>query len=226
LIPFLLGLFMMLSYGARGPLNCLVLYTAVKLLIVFVEKGVHGKLVLVLNISSIGVSLYLVIDKIFDWLMTVFQNLGFSTRSVKMLMDSSFLTDTSRYQIYTFCYDRILSHPYLGTGVVNDRIYIANTIFGGDSPIGNYPHNIFLEIWMQFGIFIGTILLVVIMLVLLNGLSSRISADAKGTALILIGTGFFPLLFSGSYIDSNAFYILMGVCGTLAYPLRWNATKT
>lgn len=226
LVPFLLGLFIMLSFGARGPLTCLVLYIALKLLIAFVRMEIHKRLALVAITSISGVLLYTLFYRLIDWLIGIFQSFGFSIRAIQGLMDSSFLTDASRSQIYAYCINYISRNPLWGTGLVNDRVYITNAIFSGDSPIGNYPHNIFLEIWMQFGIFFGTIILAIIIIMLLKGLSSKISADAKSVTLILIGTGFFPLLFSGSYINSSNFYILIAVCGTIGYSLRRSDAKT
>ena len=226
LVSFFLGLFIMLSFGARGPLTCLAFFIALKLLTAFAKMEIHKKLALAFITSICGVLLYTLFYKLINWLIDVFQSFGFSIRAVQGLVDSSFLTDLSRSQIYTYCLNRISRNPFVGTGLVNDRIYITNAIFSGDSPIGNYPHNIFLEIWMQFGIFIGTIILTIITFMLFKGLSKKIPEDAKNVTLVFIGIGLFPLFFSGSYVNSSNFYIMMAVCSTLSYSLRRNIAKT
>ena len=71
---------------------------------------------------------------------------------------------------------------------------------GAEAIAGNYPHNIFLEILLQFGIVVGTVILV--------GLACLIwKSFSKGTELersylcIMLMLGVMPLLVSGTYLE-------------------------
>jgi len=214
LIPLSLGTLIMLSYGARGPFICLLLYMFVK--IFFMSNKNNRSNITSISIVAICIYTYMFFFNILATILEFFETLGFSTRVINGLINASFFEDVSRQNIYKLCLERILSNPIVGTGIINDRIYISRVLFSGANPVGYYPHNIILEILMQFGIFIGIGILVSLILFISRLLLSKnVSNDSKNIVLIYIGIGFFPLLFSGSYISEEQFYILLAICLTI-----------
>ena len=75
---------------------------------------------------------------------------------------------------------------------------------------GLYAHNIFLEIYVEFGLILGSFIL---LFILYLAISSLLVKDIKkyGIALLWICLGLLPLFFSGSYLTSLEFWIMLAV---------------
>lgn len=211
LIPLLLSLFIMFSFGARGPLVCVALFAVLKF--VFELRAKRNRWIFIVLICILGVLVYTYYFAILQWFINLFEKLGFSSRSVSLILDNSFFEDKSRIKIYQCCLSYIANHPLWGTGLINDRIYLVNALYSGENAIGTYPHNIFIEILMQFGIIFGLILLGILITLLSKCLLQKSNKASRDMILIYLAVGVFPLLFSESYIDSSNFYLLLGLCG-------------
>lgn len=215
LIPFGISLFFMFAYGARGPVACLALFIIVNILLHF-EKRSRGRAVgFVAVLGVIAAAVYQYFYELLRWFQTLFAQLGFSIRTVDRLMNQSFFEDRGRNRIAEICIDRILEHPFIGIGPVNDRIYLANQFGNGEGAVGSYPHNFFLEILMQYGVILGGMMLLLFAFLILKALRTAPNANTKDLIVILIGSYFFPLLFSGSYLDSRGFYMLVAICAVI-----------
>lgn len=214
MIPLGISMFFMVAYGARGPLVCWILFFALQMMTRLSRENLLKKISVITAFSIVGIIVYHSYNNILLRLRTIFSQLHFSVRVIDMMLNYSFLTDRSRNSIASLCLERIWKNPLIGTGPVNDRIYIASQLGRGESAVGNYPHNIFLEFLLQYGVIIGGVFLLLIVWVLIK--SYRVAPDAasKDFILILIGTYLFPLFFSRSYLDSSGFYFLIAVCIT------------
>lgn len=62
----------------------------------------------------------------------------------------SFFTSSSRKEIWIRCINSISNHLIIGTGIGSDRVINAN--------VGLYAHNFLLELWVDFGIIVGSFL--------------------------------------------------------------------
>ncbi len=215
LIPLCISMFFMIAYGARGPLVCWGLFVILQLMIQLKRLTVIKRFFIAVCIGIAVIVLYNNYYSFLLMLQTQFERMGFSVRVVNRLLDNNFLIDVGRNNITSICLERIKYNPVLGTGPVNDRIYIAEHLGGGADAYGNYPHNIFTEIIMQYGIFIGGAILIAIIWMIVKAYRTVQDIQSKNFIIILIGTYLFPLLFSGSYVDSRGFYLLVAVCVTI-----------
>lgn len=212
LIPLVISMFFMIAYGARGPLVCWLLFILLLIIVRLVHEDNNIKKIYIIAVISalIGIvykSFYSILSQLLIW----FSELGFSVRIVNRLLDENFMEDAGRNSISEICLERIGDNPFIGTGIVNDRIYIASRL-GVTDAIGEYPHNVFLEFLMQYGMLVGIVLIVLMVWVLFK--SYRVASDkqTKDFIGILVGTYMFPLMFSESYINAPGFYLLVGVC--------------
>lgn len=120
-------------------------------------------------------------------------------------------TDRFRDSIYDFCISYIHNHIFWGSGIGNDRVLISNnTLVFEQDLMGNYPHNIFLELLMQYGLIIGGIIILYIMYKLSSFLYFEKDKYSIKIFSVLMGMGFFPLLYSSSYIENPLFFLLLG----------------
>ena len=77
---------------------------------------------------------------------------------------------------------------------------------------GFYAHNIFIEIFVHYGIIFGIVLTCILVSIILAGLF-RTSRTKSVVTFTLLSAGFLKLLFSGSYLNQEpAFYALLGLC--------------
>ena len=65
---------------------------------------------------------------IVSFLSEFLSSIGMSVRTLTMLQNNSFVEDESRSFIIQTCLSYIQTHPIRGTGMINDRIYLYNTI--------------------------------------------------------------------------------------------------
>ena len=136
-----------------------------------------------------------------------------STRNFTQLAQGTFLSNTSgRDPIYDYAWNYIGDHWLWGTGVVNDRVWINNAVMMETSAIGAYPHNIFIEWMMQFGLVAGVCICILFLLQAGKYAFGQYDKKFKTIFLIILATGCFPLFFSGSYISYPLFYAALGIC--------------
>lgn len=120
-------------------------------------------------------------------------------------------TDRFRDSIYDYCISYIHNHVFWGSGIGNDRVLISsNTLVFEQDLMGNYPHNIFLELLMQYGLIIGGIIILYVIYKIFSFLYVEKDKYSIMIFNILMGMGFFPLLYSSSYIENPLFFLLMG----------------
>ena len=78
--------------------------------------------------------------------------------------------------------------------------------------LGTYPHNLFLELLLQYGWVIGLFLCVLLLVLLVKALLKKNRPEFVFIVLLL-PCGFFKLMVTGSYLNQEpAFYALLGFC--------------
>ncbi|GAA1131378.1 hypothetical protein GCM10009670_25920 [Citricoccus alkalitolerans] len=204
---------MVMSTGARGPLVTIVLFVAIRgalkmrssprLVLLFVGGG-----------AALLVALQYVRDSLLSWLFETLENLGLSTRVVTRLLEGTLLEDRARGALAQHTVDLIVEHPVVGLGLGNERRHVA-VLMGDSGPsqwTGWYPHNVFLEVLSQFGVIVGSLILIWVAVKILRAVVATDDMDRSLTALIFVGMGLVPLLFSASYLSWPQFFALIGVC--------------
>lgn len=102
--------------------------------------------------------------------------------------------------LYRIVWNSIKESNYRGLGLLGDRLVLG----------GQYAHNVVLEFFSHFGVFIGGTIAFLYVLCLLY---VWVKTDKNGAELISIWTalGIVPLMFSGSYLLHMHFWILNGI---------------
>lgn len=90
--------------------------------------------------------------KIIGWLSRLVENLGMSTRIFDLFLEGEIVNSTGRDRLAEKVITAILQEPIWGYGIMGDWVITGNI----------YVHNIFLEMWCQFGLILGTIILAVV----------------------------------------------------------------
>lgn len=194
---------MVVLYGSRGPLLSVLIVA----LLVFILDGKNVLLkimiiAIVAGILSIGYS-YLHSQA---YEITLYLNrIGFDSRTINLLLND-IAHDSGRSQIYNMAFDLISQRPIWGWGP------------GGEVfKIGIYPHNIFLELLIDFGVFAGGILGILVLRMALTPFTMKMSSE-RDLLIMYLGLGLIPLLISSTYTEDYNFAIFVYLSTTCTIP--------
>ena len=133
-----------LTYGARGPIVCLLVSI---LFVIFGRANERTKLrTLFLTIIFLFFIGYVILsyDSIIERLYSMYPN----SRTINMLKTGNFMDLSGRDRIFTTTIEAIRNNPIQPHGLMADRVLLGH----GSINEGIYPHNLALELWYQFGI--------------------------------------------------------------------------
>ena len=126
--------------------------------------------------------------------------LGMSERVFDFIAEDFYLSH-GRDVLVEQSWEGIRDNP-LGYGFYGDRVLLST-----------YPHRLYLEVWLQYGLIFGTIMLGYIVYLLIRALNC-VKNDFRMTLffVLLICWVFIKLFISGSYTSEPSFFFLLGVC--------------
>lgn len=197
----LIGIFLVLAFGTRGPLICILVFCAV-LFIVFVpfKRKVLSRTVLLISLLFI----YLMFDKILLFIRDLISSIGMSTRIMDYYAMGMISDDSGRKEIQQVIISALKDNPFSGLGICGDwRV------------AGVYSHSIILEFLASFGVVFGCILLFLLLICYYRGFRSCSSLEQKEMLLLFIVCGFVKLLMSGTFVTESFFYFAIGYSVTL-----------
>lgn len=197
----LLGVFLMLGFGSRGPVLCVIVFVATILIIIAPFK--HKILGRIITIGVILV-IYFSIDKILSSLGEGLSSVGMSTRIMDYYSDGMLNDSSGRDEIQTVILRALSDNLLLGLGICGDMRIAAG-----------YSHNVVIEILASFGVLIGGFILISLFTCYYKAYRNCLNNEQKGIWLVLFISGFVGLLFSGTYLTSSFFYFLLGYSVTL-----------
>ncbi len=145
------GLVMILMAGSRGPLLCY----GIGLLLLSIEylKKNYLWLKLFPFIAGIGVFFELFKERLTEFLLSLLSNYFAGSRTIEKMMAGELSDDSARDAIWGRSWKLIQDSPFLGYGAYGDRPYIYQFHDAA------YSHNFFLEFLVDFGPWVGGLLL-------------------------------------------------------------------
>lgn len=196
----LLGTIYLLFLGTRGPAVVLAVYIAVLCL-----KYTKSKKRIIL-VAAIALVVYLffftdVPIKLAAILAGYAEKYGFSIRIFSFITQGNMFSDTSgRDQIYNTVIEKIGERPLLGYGIYGEWQFIQNP-----------SHRIWLEIWMHYGILLGSLLIMAWLHIVYRGYKCSVNDDAGNFILLwtvhIATRGIFGATYLGYYS-----FLLLGLC--------------
>lgn len=197
--------------GARGPLLCLLL-SCVVLFLIYAQMDIKKLIVVAIVGGLCAVVVFINYQSIMQWLISVFDSFGVSTRILYGLLNKDLSDDVMRGRLRSFAWEYAKNHIIGGTGFVNDRQLIYESLLVGvaQGASGTYVHNFFLELMMQFGLVPGLLMSVLFSAKLIKSFSRKYSFNTKLFLSMLLSIAFWPLMISRSYLSVAYFYLLSG----------------
>ena len=160
--------------------------------------------VVIILLSAIGLIFGLFYDEFLKLIHVMSTKVGFSTHLIDALSTNSIMQDKNREFLIENFIRSIKESPF-GYGVMGDR-YLSKSIYG-IKPM--YPHNIFLEIMVNFGYVIGGLLCIVLVFTIVKWLMSK-EQKKKKYIIVFVAASFVKLLVSGSYWNDQMFFMMLG----------------
>lgn len=193
--------------GARGPFLLCVLM----IIVGFMLSGFNrrGHIVIYILAGAAAITIFMNYQTILYWI-ALHSGGTFSMRTISRILNGSVLQDSGRNLIYGYAISFIKEHPIVGCGILNDRVLLSRNLSGLGGSIGSYPHNFFLEIFMQFGLPVGLLILFFLLKTVLKKYSQCTVYEEKLLFWGFVFCGFMPLMFSGSYLTFYMFWLFLG----------------
>ncbi len=191
-------------FGTRGPIIAVAVFCAIGLIYRFSKiKNIAVKIVLILivGIAAVYISTG---NRILEWaeiLSKRFGEIGFSTRIFDFLIEEQLAESVGRENLSDAVWKAIKQNAISGYGFMGDRAII--------SP---YVHNIVLEYWCSYGVFAGSVAVVLTAVMPLKAMSRSKGTDAFWLIMMFTCMVFIKLMLSGSYVYEPYFYLLIGLC--------------
>lgn len=218
LVLSVVGSFLILSMGSRGPFVCIVFFVAAYLL--FFKKYKRNALSKFL-IAAAAALLYLFADSILLLLIGIVSRFGLNVRVLESLMSKNMFAaenSSGRDRIWTELIQAIMKDSTgFGYGL------------GGDERItstGFEAHNVILAILISFGLILGGIILFLIIRYIFRAIKHTENTNQRVFLLLLFTVGFVKLLMSAIFIVDYYFFMLIGYSIALSNQKSGNLTKT
>lgn len=195
-----LSIFVLLAFGCRGAILCVVSFVFLYLLLV--KRLIRNVPLLIICLFACGICV-LFANQIITGMSALMENLGFSTRIFDFYFDSEILSGNGRNQIRTILFDELQEHPF-GLGIC-----------GAQGAIGTYSHNFILEFFISFGWALGGLICVGVFFFLFKGYNACANDEQRGFFLVLFCASVVHLFVSDIVWKDSSFYMLLGYSAML-----------
>ena len=196
--------------GTRGATVILLVNIAWNFIMGKNSKRMISKILILFGAIAVFVSSSLC-NSLIMWMYEFAQKLGLSIRIFDKLLGGTQLGSSGRDILTERLLASVNEHFLFGTGLCSDRMMV-----------GIYAHNMLVELWVEFGVVIGSLTLMILIYVLLRGYIGSNKSEERGLIIALICSAFLKLFLSGSYMDESLLFILLGICTGI---LRKNRKK-
>ncbi len=193
-----IGLLILLLYGTRGPLLIFIVFLASQFIIV---SNKYKRLLIILIVCIVA---YLFVSNYMAILFALrdfVTRIGASTRIIDFAINGNMADGNGREHINEYILEMIDNNPIFGYGIAGDR----NRGFA-------YAHNILFELWVSYGIPLGTFLLGGYLFIVIKSYIMEKNYFIKDILIpALFAKGFLMLFLSGSYLINKEFFLLLGL---------------
>lgn len=200
IIMILLSIVPILVLGARGPILCIGCYVIIFLINEICKKNpVKKEFLYFFSIIFILLSLIF-----FDEILTIINNIlnyfGIYSRTISLFLENN-LYLSGREIFYNKTFELLQLYPIIGVGIAGDRFHMN----------GSYVHNLFLELLLNFGIVLGTLIIIMLIVFFIKKIFF-IKGQQRKLFNVFFCMGVIPLMISGSYLTSPLFWIYLALC--------------
>ena len=195
------------AYASRGPIVCIGVYI---LMYVVFESSVsrRKKTIFIIVVSVLVITVYFNLDILAALFSRITGAQSGISRTIRLLQTNQIGYDADRFPVFKYYIDIIRESPFVGKGLAASWNY------------SSYPHNIFIEFCLAFGVPIGIFLSIMLVLSWYRGIRQTDSTLRRLAQVFVAGN--ISILWSGSFLMSPTFFVCLALCmkGTKRNRLR------
>lgn len=197
---YILGVIIMVFYGARTPLvSSLVSAALMYMIYIRQHKKVSARIMIYLMILVIAFIIISSSNVILAWLGDFGESIG--SYALSKLNQDAFLESAGRDSIYEGAIRLIRSKGGAPLGLFADRYYLDVI----------YVHNIFLEFLINFGVIVGGILSILLIYGIFRSFLVSKGESIKVFLIISFFAIFIRFLLSGSYLIEGMSFVYFAI---------------
>lgn len=200
-IESFVGFLFILVVGARGALLCAILYYVIFYYRHFKNNGKNNRIVILILLLCLFGLFYVVMEKVTNSITSG----SLYSRNLSFMSGTDFFTMDDRAEIQDAIKSAIEEFP-LGYGLFGDRYAMVK---GGLPP--SYSHNILIEIVCDFGVILGPLMILYLLMRIFKVLRKKNSIPELEVFICVLPIGFFKLFMSDSFIMDVGFWIILGI---------------
>ncbi len=194
-----LGVIFLLSMGSRGPVLSTIVF--IMLYLIYNSRGRFVKrfFTVILPITIVGVIIISgAWEDVLLWLRDIIIDMNLSTRVIdSILFDAGEGSNEMRMGLYKTLLEHIEKRPFFGYGIY------------GDWNIINYSsHQMVLELWIHYGVILGSVLLLSGLWIIFRGFRKKVSRSSQVFIIIMISYALVRGLYTGTYLSDYIFMML------------------
>ncbi|MCR0384944.1 glycosyltransferase [[Clostridium] innocuum] len=192
----LIDIVLLLLYGSRGCFLAITIYLIMYILVI--KKYRPNKITIIVALIMCMLLIVFTVMNGFEFIFDLFLKNGKYVRNLDLLAHGTFFNNNGRFRIYSMFYNLIMQKPIIGWGIAADFV------------VGEYQHNLILELYFEFGLILGTILIGVLVYSLLRLFKTKNKLHLM-LLVIFFSAGIIPLMLSSSYLEWLPFWCYMGL---------------
>lgn len=144
----------------------------------------------------------------------VLQKFGLGSRMLDSLLSGAIELDSGRSRLWTMVYEMIEQHPVFGAGIYADR-----------AQGGIYCHQLLLELFLDFGLIVGTIFVLLILNNVIHMLFRCSNKEWKLLFIMFFSMCFIRLNVSSSFWYDTNFWVCIALVKNYRNSVRYGAEE-
>ena len=208
-------LLIILLFGARSPIFSIIAACIFLFITFYKNLSIYKKFIYIIIFIGGILILLLTYDMIVSQLLQRFPD----SRTLILLSQGKILSIEGREIFYENAIKILRLEPFRIRGLFSDQA-IFSSILNVSITDGVYAHNIFFEIFLQFGIPLGTCILSILFYNIFRALFYIAKSNENEYKIIfclISGSILASLLVSGSYITAHLFWTTLGMAISMNY---------
>ena len=202
-----IGVLAILLAGSRGPIVDIVIFLFIYYILKIVKTNSVNEILMYILVA---IAFYLGAVFSLPIFTRIASDFCFSSRFIEKLLNGEISDISSRTEIWKAAIQMIIKRPF-GYGAMGSRHVISKYIFVA------HPHQIFLELLIDFGIFVGGIIIIWLLYYTIKLFTMKGNDEWKGLFLVFFARAC-QLLVSLTFWHSIGLWgaIAIGVCALSA----------
>lgn len=196
----IIGIFVIFLYGSRNPFLAIATFVIISVFFKSSHKRNQSRKFFKWILFVFICIIILNFNKILLTIQDFIESIGVSSRMIYYLVNADTEDFSSgRVDIYNELWKVILDNPLIGLGVSGD-----------EASINELAHNFYLSVFITYGIFTGTFIILYILYLTIKGLKK--SKGIERNIIIMYACIVFPRSFTGGdiWLNDNLWF-LMGI---------------